>query len=60
MARWSLSVYFVGDQELGGGDEVIKNILFFVQHAGAVPFFAELGAAAQVGDRENSAMSSQR
>ncbi len=45
-----------GDQVLGGGDHVIEDILFFVEHAGAVPVFAELGAAAQVGDGEDAAV----
>ena len=46
----------VGDQEFGGGDEVVENILLFVQHAGAMPVFAELGAAAQVGHGVDAAM----
>ncbi len=41
---------------LGGGDHVVKDILFLVEHAGAVPVFAELGAAAQIGDGVDAAV----
>jgi len=37
------------DQPLGGGDEIIENVLFLLQHAGAVPVFPLLAAAAQIG-----------
>src|ERR1700680_190503 len=47
---------FFGDQVLGGRDHVVKNILFLVEHAGAVPVLAELGAAAQVGDGVDAAV----
>ena len=41
---------------LGRGDHVVEDVLLLVQHAGAVPVFAELGAAAQVGDGEDAAV----
>ena len=47
---------FLGDQVLGGGDHVVEDILFLVEHAGAVPVFAELGPAAQVGDGVDAAV----
>ncbi len=39
----------VGDQPLGGGDEVIEDVLLFGEHARAVPGVPELAAATQVG-----------
>ena len=44
-----VSILF-GDEVLAGGDHVVEDVLFFVEHAGAVPVFAELGTPAQVGD----------
>ena len=41
-------------QILGRGDEIVKHILLLIEHAGAMPVFAELAAAAQVRDRENA------
>ena len=41
---------FVLTKELGGGDEVVKNVLFLVEHTGLVPFFAVFASAAQIGD----------
>ena len=35
-------------QILGRGDEVVEHILLLIEHAGAMPVLAELGAAAQV------------
>src|SRR5450432_666659 len=46
----------VGDQELCGGNEIVKHILLFLQHAGAMPVFAKLCASAQVGDSEHAAV----
>src|SRR5207302_10045831 len=34
----------------------VEHVLFFVQHAGTVPVLAELGAASQVGNREDASM----
>ena len=45
-----------GDQLLGGGDEVVEDVLLLVEHAGAVPVLAELAAAAQVGHGEDAAV----
>ena len=56
MARWSLSVILSEIRNSRGGDEVVENILLLVQHAGAMPVFAKLGAAAQVGHGVNAAM----
>src|SRR6185295_16990948 len=36
------------DEPLGGGDEVVEDVLLALQHAGAVPVLAVLAAAAQV------------
>src|SRR4029077_13050233 len=33
-----------------------EDVLLFVEHAGAVPVFAEFGAATQVGHREDAAV----
>ena len=41
-------------QILGRGEEVVEDILLLVQHAGAMPVFAELAAAAQVGHGEDA------
>src|SRR6185369_4150714 len=45
---------FVGvlllDQILGGSDEIVENILFFVEHSGAVPRLSELSSPPQVGN----------
>ena len=51
-----MSVYFSRDQVFGGGDEVVEDVLLFLQHAGAVPVFAKLAAAAQVGDGIDAAV----
>src|ERR1039458_5684518 len=47
---------FLRDEILAGSDEVVKYVLLLLQHAGAMPVFAELGPAAQVGNRENAAV----
>ena len=47
---------FFGDEVLGGGDHVVEDVLFFVEHAGAVPVFTELGTPAQVGDGVDAAV----
>src|SRR4030081_1469528 len=47
---------FLRDQIFAGGDEVVKNILLLLQHASAMPVFAELGAPAQVSDSVNAAV----
>src|SRR5258708_2021624 len=39
---------FLRDQELRRRSEVVKDILLFIEHAGAVPVFAELGSATQI------------
>ena len=38
------------DQIFSGRSKVVEHILFFVEHAGAVPVFAEFCSASQVGD----------
>jgi hypothetical protein len=38
-----------GNQVLSGGDEVIENILFFLEHPRPVPVFAKFRTSAQVG-----------
>ena len=45
----------VGDQPLGGGVEVVEDVLLVAAHAGAVPLLALLAAAAQVGDGVDAA-----
>ena len=40
---------FLIDQILGGGREIIEDVLLFGEVPGLVPFFAELAAAAHVG-----------
>jgi hypothetical protein len=45
---------FLRDEIFAGGDEVIKHVLLFLEHAGAMPVFAEFGPAAQVGDCINA------
>src|SRR5208282_1217154 len=45
---------FLCDQVFAGSDEVVKNVLLFLQHAGAMPVFAEFGTAAQIGDGVNA------
>src|SRR4029077_1679383 len=44
------------DQPFGRGSEIIEDILLVFLHPGAVPFFSELSAAAQVGQRKNATM----
>jgi NADH:ubiquinone oxidoreductase subunit E len=44
-----------GDQMFSAGDEIVKDVLFAIQHAGLVPLFAVLAAAAQVGDHIDAA-----
>ena len=39
---------FLRDQILSGSDKVVKHVLFFVQHAGAVPLFAKFVATAKL------------
>ena len=39
----------VGDEPLGGGDEVVEHVLLVGLHPGLVPVLAVLAAAAQVG-----------
>ena len=46
----------LGNQVFGGGDEIVEYILFFLQHAGLMPVFSELGAAAKVGDRKDASV----
>jgi len=41
---------FLRDQVFAGGDEVVEDILLFFEHAGAMPVFAKLSSAAQVGN----------
>ena len=47
---------FVGNEVFGRCDEIIENILFFVQHAALVPLFSVFQAAAQVGYAINAAL----
>ena len=47
---------FSGDQVLGGGDEVVEDVLLVLEHAGLVPLLAVLRAAAQVGDAVDAAL----
>ena len=44
-------VYLFGDQPLGGGDEVVEDVLLVQLGAGLVPVLAVLAAAAEVGAR---------
>ena len=45
-----------GDQPLGGGDEVVEDVLLLVEHPRLVPRLAELPATAQVRHREHAAV----
>src|SRR6478609_11128502 len=54
-----VSVLF-GDQVLGCGDEVVKNVLLLLQHAVAMPVFAELVSAAQLNVSINAALLQQK
>ena len=47
---------FLRDQVFGGGDEIVEHVLFFLEHAGAMPVFAKLSAAAKVGDGVDAAV----
>ena len=47
---------FLRDQKFCRGNEVVKHILLFVEHAGAVPVFSELSAATQIGDSIHATM----
>ena len=46
----------VGDEVLGGGEEVVKDVLLVLEHRRFVPRLAILIAAAQVGEREEPAL----
>ena len=41
---------FIFDEPFGGGDEVVKDVLLFVEHPCLVPFFAVLSTSSQVCD----------
>ena len=49
MASFCVAGVVVGDEPLGGGDEVVEDVLFFQLDAGLVPGFAVLAAAAEAG-----------
>ena len=51
-------VYFVLDEVLGDGDEVVEDVLLLLEHAGLVPRLAVLGAAAHVRGHPHAAGSS--
>ena len=55
MASLSGRVYFSRDEPLGGGDEVVENVLFLEFRAGLVPSLAIFAAAAEVGLGEDAA-----
>jgi hypothetical protein len=44
------------DQVLGGGDEVVEDVLLLLQHPRAVPVLAERGAAPEVGHGVEAAL----
>src|SRR5205807_607391 len=44
------------DEMFGSGDEIIEDVLLVLEHAGAVPRFAVLAAAAEVRKREHAAV----
>ena len=39
MASFAVEVILLGDQPLGAGNEIIKNILLVVKHPSLMPFF---------------------
>src|SRR5438552_2520471 len=43
----------LGDQKLRRSDEVIKNILLLIEHAGAMPVLAELCATTKICNRKH-------
>ena len=48
-------VYFVLDQMLGHGDEVVEDVLLLLEHARLVPRLAVFGAAAHAGGHPDAA-----
>src|SRR5690349_18153375 len=53
MRRFGVAVL---DQPLRRGSEIVEHVLLVRLHAALVPLLAELAAAAQVGQRENTAV----
>src|SRR5207253_2399373 len=45
----------LGDEPLRAGEEIVEDVLLVVHHAGLVPLFTVLTAAAQIGHRQQSA-----